>query len=102
MSAPSRPKNRGNRPRVALVLSGGGARGAYEAGVLRYLRDIDGKLDKQGERIDALTTRISALERQTALLVQSWATINERIDHIETRLDRIERRLDLIQIEAPQ
>lgn len=25
------------RPRVALVLSGGGARGAYEAGVLRYL-----------------------------------------------------------------
>ncbi|MBI2395336.1 MAG: patatin-like phospholipase family protein [Deltaproteobacteria bacterium] len=25
------------RPRVALVLSGGGARGAYEAGVLRYI-----------------------------------------------------------------
>jgi NTE family protein len=26
-----------NRPRVALVLAGGGARGAYEAGVLRYI-----------------------------------------------------------------
>jgi NTE family protein len=26
-------------PRVALVLSGGGARGAYEAGVVRYLRE---------------------------------------------------------------
>jgi NTE family protein len=26
-------------PRTALVLSGGGARGAYEAGVLRYLRE---------------------------------------------------------------
>jgi NTE family protein len=27
------------RPRIALVLSGGGARGAYEAGVLQYLLD---------------------------------------------------------------
>jgi NTE family protein len=27
------------RPRTALVLSGGGARGAYEAGVVRYLRE---------------------------------------------------------------
>lgn len=27
------------RPRIALVLSGGGARGAYEAGVIRYLRE---------------------------------------------------------------
>ncbi len=27
------------RPRTALVLSGGGARGAYEVGVLRYLRE---------------------------------------------------------------
>jgi len=26
-------------PVTALVLSGGGARGAYEAGVIRYLRD---------------------------------------------------------------
>jgi NTE family protein len=33
MSTPSE----GERPRRAVVLSGGGARGAYEAGVLRYL-----------------------------------------------------------------
>ena len=26
-------------PRVGLVLSGGGARGAYEVGVLRYIRE---------------------------------------------------------------
>src|SRR5262245_44436934 len=39
MSAPTRPRRRGDRPRVALVLSGGGARGAYEAGVLRYIRE---------------------------------------------------------------
>ena len=27
------------RPSVGLVLSGGGARGAYEVGVLRYVRE---------------------------------------------------------------
>ncbi|HET6148717.1 MAG TPA: patatin-like phospholipase family protein [Polyangia bacterium] len=48
MSAPSQPRRRGDRPRVALVLSGGGARGAYEAGVLRYLReDLAGDLGGQ-------------------------------------------------------
>jgi NTE family protein len=39
MSAPTRPLHRGDRPRLALVLSGGGARGAYEAGVVRYIRE---------------------------------------------------------------
>ena len=39
MSAPTRPVHRGDRPRLALVLSGGGARGAYEAGVMRYIRE---------------------------------------------------------------
>jgi NTE family protein len=48
MSVPTRPKHRGDRPRVALVLSGGGARGAYEAGVLRYIReDLAGDLGGQ-------------------------------------------------------
>src|SRR6516225_5083589 len=48
MSAPTRLRRRGDRPRVALVLSGGGARGAYEAGVLRYLReDLAGDLGGQ-------------------------------------------------------
>jgi NTE family protein len=48
MSAPTRPRNRGDRPRVALVLSGGGARGAYEAGVMRYIReDLAGDLGGQ-------------------------------------------------------
>jgi len=45
MSRPTKPKSRGDRPRLALVLSGGGARGAYEAGILRYLReDLAGDL----------------------------------------------------------
>jgi NTE family protein len=48
MSEPTRPRPRGDRPRLALVLSGGGARGAYEAGVLRYLReDLAGDLGGQ-------------------------------------------------------
>jgi len=48
MSVPTRPRNRGDRPRVALVLSGGGARGAYEAGVMRYIReDLAGDLGGQ-------------------------------------------------------
>jgi NTE family protein len=33
------PATRDGRPRFALVMSGGGARGAYEAGVLSYLLD---------------------------------------------------------------
>src|SRR5918911_2017627 len=48
MSLPTRPRQRGDRPRLALVLSGGGARGAYEAGVLKYLReDLAGDLGGQ-------------------------------------------------------
>ncbi len=48
MSRPSAPARRGDRPRLALVLSGGGARGAYEAGVLRYIReDLAGDLGGQ-------------------------------------------------------
>ncbi|HET6283074.1 MAG TPA: patatin-like phospholipase family protein [Polyangia bacterium] len=48
MSAPTRPRHRGDRPRLALVLSGGGARGAYEAGVVRYIReDLAGDLGGQ-------------------------------------------------------
>src|SRR3954464_13853431 len=48
MSAPTRPPKRGDRPRLALVLSGGGARGAYEAGVMKYIReDLAGDLGGQ-------------------------------------------------------
>jgi NTE family protein len=38
----------GERPSIALVLSGGGARGAYEVGVLRYVRErlgVDTRFD---------------------------------------------------------
>jgi NTE family protein len=48
LSRPSAPARRGDRPKLALVLSGGGARGAYEAGVLKYIReDLAGDLGGQ-------------------------------------------------------
>lgn len=50
------------QPRTALVLSGGGARGAYEAGVVRYLREeLPTALGEQ-PRIDILSgTSIGAI-----------------------------------------
>src|SRR4051812_321797 len=88
MSAPTRPRGRGDRPRVALVLSGGGARGAYEAGVLRYLReDLAGDLGGQvqfdiicGTSVGgihacfvAATADIAA--QQGRLLVERWESM---------------------------
>jgi NTE family protein len=55
----SQPSRRRARPRVALVLAGGGARGAYEMGVLSELLPA---LDKRGERIDIVVgTSVGAL-----------------------------------------
>jgi NTE family protein len=48
VNRPTAPHRRGDRPRLALVLSGGGARGAYEAGILKYIReDLAGDLGGQ-------------------------------------------------------
>jgi NTE family protein len=47
--------------RVALVLSGGGARGAYEAGVVHYLRPALPP-EHRGARFDLLCgTRVGAI-----------------------------------------
>jgi NTE family protein len=46
--------SRGERPRRAVVLSGGGARGAYEAGVIRYLVEDLPKLLGHPVHIDIL------------------------------------------------
>ncbi|MGH7289228.1 MAG: patatin-like phospholipase family protein, partial [Myxococcota bacterium] len=44
-----------DRPRRAMVLSGGGARGAYEAGVLRYLLDELPRRLGHAPRVDIVT-----------------------------------------------
>ena len=85
MSAPTRPRRRGDRPRVALVLSGGGARGAYEAGVLRYLReDLAGDLGGQVHFDIVCGTSVGGIhacfvagtadmaEKQGRMLVDRW------------------------------
>ena len=85
MSAPTRPKIRGDRPRVALVLSGGGARGAYEAGVMRYIReDLAGDLGGQVQFDIMCGTSVGAIhscfyaatadipDKQGRMLVERW------------------------------
>src|SRR5204862_8061108 len=85
MSVPTRPEKRGNRPRVALVLSGGGARGAYEAGVMRYIReDLAGDLGGQGPFDIMCGTSVGAIHscffaatadiaaKQGRMLVERW------------------------------
>jgi len=82
-------------PRTALVLSGGGARGAYEAGVLRYLRgELAEELGAQ-PRIDIVSgTSIGAVNacflaaladdpaRQGAALVEVWRSLRlEEVFH---------------------
>ncbi len=44
----------GNGRRVAMILSGGGARGAYEVGVLSYVLDGFARLRGAPPRIDIL------------------------------------------------
>ncbi len=85
MSRPSAPIRRPDRPRLALVLSGGGARGAYEAGVLKYIReDLAGDLGGQvhfdiisGTSVGAIHAAIVAAtadapEKQGKLLSNVW------------------------------
>src|SRR5579862_3212653 len=81
MSAPTRPRTRGDRPRVALVLSGGGARGAYEAGVMRYIReDLAGHVQFDiicGTSVGAIHACFFAAtsdipEQQGRILVDRW------------------------------
>ena len=46
------------KPRLAVVLSGGGARGAYEAGIIHYIRtklpkEIALKRDRKSTRLNS-------------------------------------------------
>jgi NTE family protein len=82
-------------PRTALVLSGGGARGAYEAGVLRYVRGELAEALGAQPRIDLLCgTSIGAVNacllashahepaRQGEALVEAWLSLRlEEVFH---------------------
>jgi NTE family protein len=77
-----------SQPTVALVLSGGGARGAYEAGVVRYLReelprDVRDKVRfdiVSGTSVGAITAAFVAAsmdtpERQGQILEDVWGNL---------------------------
>lgn len=61
---------------------------APESLILRYLRQIDQKVDRLSEDVHDLKVRMTAVE-------ENLAGVQRRIDRVEARLDRIERRLDL-------
>ncbi len=92
---PGATRERGVSPRTALVLSGGGARGAYEAGVVRYLRGELAQALGGQPRVDLLCgTSIGAInacqlaalanapERQGEGLVEVWQSLRlEEVFH---------------------
>jgi NTE family protein len=77
------------RPKTAIVLSGGAARGAYEAGVLAYLRDglvrdtgVRAQIDVVcGSSVGAINACVLAAtahepDMQGALLAGRWSALN--------------------------
>lgn len=81
-------KQRQARPRIALVLSGGGARGAYEAGVVRYLRQALERDTGVAARFDILCgTSVGGIHAgflaatahdpaaQARILVETWRAL---------------------------
>ncbi len=70
--------------------------------VLRYLRRIDEKVDRLGDRMDDLTGRLTAVEvglnavrRDLVSLYEADARLQVSVDRQSARLDRIEQRLNL-------
>jgi hypothetical protein len=59
-----------------------------ESLVLRYLRNIDQKVDRLIDDVKDIKLRLTLVE-------EGLAGANRRIDRVEDRLDRIERRLHL-------
>jgi tetrahydromethanopterin S-methyltransferase subunit G len=74
---------------------------APENMVLRYLRQIDQKVDRVIAEVNELKTRIGRrLETSVAQIHVHLAELSVRMDKIDGRLDRIERRLTLVDAEA--
>jgi NTE family protein len=82
---------------IALVLSGGGARGAYEAGIVRYLREELPAATRERVRFDILCgTSVGAVtacllaatmdvpEQQGSMLSELWSSLSlERVYKVE-------------------
>ncbi|MGO1079026.1 hypothetical protein [Inquilinus sp. CA228] len=68
---------------------------ALESLILRYLRQIDQKIDRLAEDVSDLKVRMTAVVENLAGVHRRIERVEARIGHVEARLDRIERRLDL-------
>jgi NTE family protein len=69
----------GNQPKRALVLSGGGGRGAYECGVYKYLEEAGLDVDiLVGTSIGAITAAAIASGRSAAELEAAWLQTRSR------------------------
>ena len=71
-----------NASKVGLVLSGGGAKGAYQVGVLRYMAEAGMKVDAvSGASIGALNGAIVAnaknLTEASQHLTEFWQSLAE-------------------------
>ncbi len=67
------------RPKRALVLSGGGGRGAYECGVYKYLEEVGLEPDiLVGTSIGAITAAAIASGRSAAELEAAWLQTRSR------------------------
>lgn len=63
----------------ALILSGGGARGAYQAGVLRYLEEIQFKPDIIcGTSVGAITATAMGCGMNAAEITKLWKSIEAK------------------------
>lgn len=63
----------------ALILSGGGARGAYQAGVLRYLEEIQFKPDIIcGTSVGAITATAMGCGMNSAEITKLWKSIEAK------------------------
>ncbi len=56
--------------------------------VLRFLRTIDGKLDRVLDEVSDLKIRVTNVE-------ENLVALNRRVDRFDARAERIERRLGL-------
>ena len=63
--------------------------------VLRYLRNLDARLDRIERTQQEMLGRLSSVERDLAGIKADMAGLHVRLDNVNYRLDRIERRLDL-------
>lgn len=76
----------------ALILSGGGARGAYQAGVLRYLEEIQFKPDIIcGTSVGAITATAMGCGMNSAEITKLWKSIEAKKSDALFYLERSSR-----------